>query len=167
MGTPKRFQLATLWDNDAGFHTNEGSKIPPERYLNAPHHQPHRLHTLQCTDMRYMCIKTHFLLCEFIAHVLHNVSESQFPTAGDSGCCQSVCGAVNPKIIPWKTNTLPLARSRTRTYTHVPQRLGECRFSYLSLEVAWFEAALRLTRPWEQQRGRERPPSVVARQDDG
>lgn len=95
MGTPKRFQLATLWDNDAGFHTNEGSKIPPERYLNAPHHQPHRLHTLQCTDMRYMCIKTHFLLSIwFIAHVLHKMpGREPISHCRDSGCCQSVWGS--------------------------------------------------------------------------
>lgn len=126
MGTPKRFQLATLWDNDAGFHTNEGSKIPPARYLNTPYHHPTAQH--HPPPPSYSSMHRHALhvykntLSSLRVHCTCVAQRAREPISHrrDSGCCQSVCGAVNPKIIPRKANTLQLARA----HTHIPSVFG-------------------------------------------
>lgn len=88
--TPDSTQMKGLKYHQRGTWTPPTTTPPP----NTTHHH---LHTLQCTDMRYMCIKTHFLLCGFIAHVLHNVPESQFPTAGTVAAVKVCVGQLTQK----------------------------------------------------------------------
>lgn len=138
MGTPKRFQLATLWDNDAGFHTNEGSK-----YHQRGTWTPSSMHR-----HAYMYVKTHTciqaisFLCGLITHALHTKWESQFPT-----------------VIPGQS-LLSNASSHTHTHTdthwgqHISSessgvQIGLLQIPSCGLKVSSFKNSLRLSHQCE------------------
>lgn len=123
MGTPKRFQLATLWDNDSGFHTNEGSK-----YHQRGTWTPFLMHIHACMYVKARD-PTSKKQCFPSRLIIHTKLKSQHPqpfqTVG-----ASKCEWLTPKQCP--TSTL-----HTHTTTHSGQltfsgsyefRLSYCRF---------------------------------------